>query len=43
MDNATKSYLTAKANDAMGAATEQLMRVKKIVEDGDSTWKYLAP
>ena len=41
MDDATKSYLTAKANDAMGAATEQLMRVKKIVEDGDSTWKYL--
>ena len=25
----------------MAAATEQLMKMKKIVEDGESTWKYL--
>ena len=33
--------MQAKAGDAMGAATDQLMKMKKIVEDGESTWKYL--
>ena len=41
MDDATQAYLKAKAGNAMDAATAQLMKVKKVVEDGESTWKYL--
>ncbi len=41
MDDATKAYLTAKAGDAVETAKNQLMRVKTLVEDGDSSWKYL--
>ena len=41
MDDATKAYLAAKAGDVTAMATEQLMKMKKVVEDGESTWKYL--
>jgi hypothetical protein len=41
VDDATQAYLKAKAADAMGMAGEQLLKVKKIVEDGESTWKYM--
>ncbi len=41
MDDATKAYLSAKAGHITAMATDQLMKMKKVVEDGESTWKYL--